>query len=256
MTVPRIYLPEPLEAGAVCDLPGEDRRYVKSVLRLRKNDHIVLFDGSGFEYQARILEAGGNRLAVEILKKDFIRSETFRLTLCQALPKSGKMDFIAQKATELGVIRIVPFHSVRSVPRLSADRRAEKVSRWRKIAIEAARQSGRVDVPEIGPCVDFREMLQSAPPGSLKIIFWEEEPRLGIRKALRTDTPDAAENIVVAVGPEGGFSKEEVGLAVEAGFRSVSLGRRILRVETAVVAILSIIQYEMGSLRDPEDREA
>ena len=253
MTIPRIYLPEPLAVGAVFDLPGGDRRYVRTVLRLRKNDHLVLFDGSGFEYQARICEAVGNRLAVEILKKDFVDHETFRIALCQALPKSGKMDFIVQKATELGVARILPFHSVRSIPRLSENKRAEKVSRWRKIAIEAARQSGRVEVPRIDPCVDFREMLQSAPPGSLKIIFWEEETRLGIRKALRTSPADAADPVFVAVGPEGGFSKEEIGLAIESGFRSVSLGRHILRVETAVLAILSIIQYERGILRDRED---
>lgn len=253
MTIPRLYLREPLEVGAVCDLPGEDRRYVKSVLRFRKNDHLVLFDGSGFEYQALIREAGSDRLAVEILKKDFIQNEIFRITLCQALPKSGKMDFIVQKATELGVDRIIPFHSVRSVLRLSGDKRVQKVARWRKIAIEAARQSGRVDVPKIGECVDFQEMIQSARQSPLRIIFWEEETRLGIRKALRTSPADAAENMCVAVGPEGGFSKEEIGLAIEAGFQSVSLGRHILRVETAVLAILSIIQYEKGSLRDPED---
>ncbi len=253
MTIPRIYLREPLEVGVVCDLAGEDRRYVKSVLRLRKNDHLVLFDGSGFEYQALIREAGVDRLAVEILKKDTVQRETFRITLCQALPKSGKMDFIVQKATELGVERIVPFHCIRCVPRLSADKRTEKVSRWRKIAAAAAGQSGRVDVPEISACVDFRAMLQSTRPESLKIIFWEEETRLGIRKALRTSPADAAKNMSVVVGPEGGFSKEEIGLAMDAGFQSVSLGRHILRVETAVVAILSIIQYEKGSLRDPED---
>ncbi len=243
----------PLEVGAVCDLPVGDRRYVRNVLRLRKNDHLILFDGSGFEYQARICEAGADRVAVEILKKDFVEPETCRITLCQALPKSGKMDFIVQKSTELGVVRIVPFHSARSVPRLSVEKGAEKVSRWRKIAVEAARQCGRVAVPRIDSCVDFREMLQSAPPGSMKIIFWEEETRLGIRKVLRMSPADAADDMFVAVGPEGGFSKEEVGLAVEAGFRSVSLGRHILRVETAVLAILSIIQYEKGSLRDPKD---
>ena len=255
MTIPRIYLPHPLEVGAICNLRDEDRRYVKSVLRLKKNDHLVVFDGSGCEYQALIREVKGDRLTLEILKRDFIQRKTVRITFSQALPKSGKMDFIVQKATELGVDRIIPFQSVRSVPRLSADKRIQKVLRWQKIAIEAARQCGRADVPEISVCLGFKEMLQSPHPNAFKIIFWEEEMNVGIRKTLREKPGNAAKDLFIVVGPEGGFSKEEICRAGEAGFQSVSLGRHILRVETAALTILSIIQYEKGNLGDPDDRE-
>jgi 16S rRNA (uracil1498-N3)-methyltransferase len=253
LTIPRIYLPHPLAVGAVCGLGDEDRRYVKSVLRLRKNDHLVLFDGSGCEYQALIREAKDDRLSVEILKKDAVSGKAFRITLSQALPKSGKMDFIIQKATELGVDKIIPFESLRSVPRITADRRIKKGTRWRKIAVEAARQCGRVDIPEINDSMDFQAMLQCAPPGALRIIFWEEETKIGIRKALRQSPAATATDLFIVVGPEGGFAKEEIARAVAAGFQSVSLGRRILRVETAALAILSIIQYEKGTLGSPDD---
>ena len=255
MTIPRIYLPHPIEVGAICNLRDEDRRYVKSVLRLKKNDHLVVFDGSGCEYQALIREIKGDRLTLEILKRNFIQRKTVRITFSQALPKSGKMDFIVQKATELGVDRVIPFQSVRSVPRLSADKRIQKVLRWQKIAMEAARQCGRADVPEVRGCLGFKEMLQSAHPDAFKIIFWEEEMKVGIRKTLREKPGNAAKDLFIAVGPEGGFSKEEICQAGEAGFQSVSLGRHILRVETAVLAILSIIQYEKGNLGDPDDRD-
>jgi len=248
LTIPRIFLPCPMEVGYLCDLREEDQTYVQSVLRFKKNDHLVVFDGQGHEYQAMIREIKDNHTTVEILKKNQIQEKPIRITLAQALPKAGKMDFIIQKATELGVDRIIPFQSARSVARLSGDRKRQKESRWQKIALEAARQCGRADVPDVSPCIDFREMISSADRKIPRIIFWEEETHSGIRDIMRQVPSELNGQLMMVVGPEGGFLKEEIQLARDAGFISVSLGRQILRVETAVLAILTIIQYEKGIL--------
>jgi len=248
LTIPRIFLPCPMEVGFLCALREEDQTYIKSVLRLKKHDHLIVFDGRGHEYQAMIRQVQGNRTVVEILKKYPLQDKSVRITLAQSLPKAGKMDFIIQKATELGVDEIVPFQAARCVSRLTDDKKRQKASRWQKIAVEAARQCGRADVPVIGPCVDFQEMIGGGERKGVKIIFWEEEMQTGLSDVLRHRHPEGAEEFFVVVGPEGGFLKEEVDRAREAGFQSVSIGRQILRVETAVLAILSIIQYEKGNL--------
>jgi len=248
LTIPRIFLPHPMEVGLLCDLREEDQTYIKSVLRLKKNDHLVVFDGQGHEYQAMIHQINKSRTVVEILKKYHPQDKPVRITLLQALPKAGKMDFIIQKATELGVDRIVPFQSARSVSRLADDKKGQKEQRWQKIAIEAARQCGRADVPVIDPCLDFPEMIAGADGGGLKIIFWEEEARTGLKDVLSHNHSKSLNELSVVIGPEGGFLKEEVDQARQAGFKSVSLGQQILRVETAVLAILAILQYEKGVL--------
>jgi 16S rRNA (uracil1498-N3)-methyltransferase len=248
LTIPRIFLPRPMEVGFLCDLREEDQTYIRSVLRLKKNDHLVVFDGQGHEYQAMIRQVKSNCTVVEILKKYCPQDKPIRITLFQALPKAGKLDFIIQKATELGVDRIVPFQSARSVSRLTDEKKRQKESRWQKIAVEAARQCGRADVPMVSSCLDFKEMIGGENSRGLKIIFWEEEEKTGLRDVLRHKKSESMEEMFVIVGPEGGFLKEEVDQAREAGFQSVSLGRQILRVETAVLAILSIIQYEKGIL--------
>lgn len=253
MTVPRILLSRPMAVGMLCELREEDQRYIKSVLRLKKNDHLVVFDGQGREYHAIIHLIKGDLTIVEILREYRHQNKTCSITLAQGLPKAGKIDFIIQKAVELGVDRIVPFQSARSVSRLTNDRETQKELRRRKIAIEAARQCGRADEPQIDSCVDFADMLAIRQGKGSGIIFWEEETKFGIREALG-ETRSAAELFLV-VGPEGGFLKEEVQQAKQAGFMCVSIGRQILRVETAAVAILAIIQYEKGMLGVAPDSE-
>lgn len=253
MTVPRIYFPGIIGKGELCDLGGENLRYVKSVLRMKKGDHLILFDGAGWEYETVIKNFSAHGINVEVLRKDRIQDEAPRITVLQALPKANKMDFIIRKATELGAHRIIPFRSARSVPQLTADKALARVSRWRSIATEAARQCGRADIPEVNDVLSFEEMLASAEEGALKIIFWEEESERGIKKLLRDNRYEGEKDINVMIGPEGGFSKEEVESAVKRGFISVSLGRNVLKVETAAVTILAIIQYELGIFGgDPE----
>ena len=246
LTKRRLYFPGDMGKNNHCKLSEETLRYVKSVLRMKKGDRLILFDGAGWEYETVIKDFSSDGVTVDVLNKERIPDRGIRITLFQALPKAGKMDFIIQKATELNADRIVPFRSSRSIPQLTKDKASLKLSRWQNIATEAARQCGRADIPKITGILSFDEMLAYSGREDLKVIFWEEESEKGIKDVLHDKKNDMARCISLVIGPEGGFTKEEVCRAVKMGFISVSLGRNILKVETAVLSILSIIQYEMG----------
>lgn len=246
MTAPRIFFSGSAGEGELCELGEQTLRYIKSVLRMKKGEHLILFDGAGWEYEAEIKTFLADGISVEVLKKNRIPDETVKISLFQALPKAHKMDFIVQKATELGADRIVSFQSARSVPRLSPDKVRAKISRWRSIATEAARQCGRADIPGIVGIVSFEEMFAYSEREPLKIIFWEEESERGIKEVMRDKKYAGVNDISVVIGPEGGFSRKEIESAADKGFISVTLGKNILKVETAALTILSIIQYEKG----------
>ena len=246
MTVPRIFFPGSLREGELCELGEQTLQYIKSVLRMKKGESLILFDGAGWEYEAAIKTFLDDRVSIEVLKKNRIPEKAVKISLFQALPKATKMDFIVQKATELGADRIISFQSARTVPRLSQDKARAKISRWRSIAQEASRQCGRADIPEIRGIVSFEEMLACSEGQSLKIIFWEEESKRNIKEILRDEKYAGAHDISVVIGPEGGFAREEIERAADKGFISATMGKNILKVETAVLAILSIIQYEKG----------
>ena len=162
-----------------------------------------------------------------------------------ALPKGDKMDFIVQKAVELGACRVVPYTAARSVSRPDAKALAKKAVRWRKIAREAAQQSGRGRVPEVADCMSFGEAVRQAGACAPALLLYENERQNSLRAAL-TARPFA--EAALMVGPEGGFAAEEVQAACEAGLVSVSLGPRILRCETAPLAALAAVLYESGNL--------
>ncbi len=249
MTVPRIYISAPmdhLDCGSCYNLGEENLRYLKSVLRIKHDSQIILFNGSGCECKALIKEIQSDRAVVEIQEKFFFPAPDIYITLCQSLPKGHKMDFIIQKATELGVDKIVPFLSERTIPMLTREKAMAKSSRWGKIAIEAARQCGRTDIPTITHLLSFDEMLKCAPPMSARIILWEDETKENIKRILRGNYIKSVKDFFVAVGPEGGFTEVEIHKASEQGFISASLGKQRLKVETAVLTILAIIQYEKG----------
>jgi 16S rRNA (uracil1498-N3)-methyltransferase len=207
---------------------------------------ISLFDGRGSEYEAAITELSEGKITVEIGKQKKARLPDLKVTLAQSLPKGSKMDFIIQKSTELGADRIIPFISSRSVPRLSDSKAEARRERWRKIAIEASRQCGRTKIPEVTGIVTFEEMLKLREEKSLGIVLWEDETEKGIKEILRDEKYCSLGTFFIVVGPEGGFSKEEVEKAIAYDFISATLGTLILRTETAPLAILSILQYEKG----------
>ena len=246
MTIPRLYLPRPLETGAVCAAAADQARYLKTVLRMREGDPLLIFNGTGWEYKAVIRRRTADGIELEITGRRALPAAEIHVTLCQAVPKAEKMDGIIRHATELGAERIVPFLAERSVPRWRPEQLPRKRERWQKIAVEASRQCGRPDIPEIGEIVTFERMLRDVPESGLRLIPWEEETKTGIREVLRDPARSEMKEFVLVIGPEGGFSAGEIELARQAGFLSVSLGKRVLRVETASLAVLAILHYERG----------
>jgi len=254
LTVPKIYLPRILEKGRQYDLEKEHLRYIKSVLRFRRGSTLILFDSAGAVCDAIIRKLDKEGIRVEVTGKRHIPADDIHVTLYQALPKSNKMDMIIQKATELGVRKIVPFLSARSVPRLAPQGSQAKVTRWRKIALEASRQCGRTDIPEIENILSLEDMLGISHDADCRMIFWEQETERGIRHVLRDLCGPGTDTFSIIVGPEGGFTADEVERAVAAGYLATTLGGRILKVETASIAILTILQYERGIFSQPLPR--
>ena len=244
---PRIYVSPVSEGVGAIELADDTVRYLRNVLRLGPGDEVLFFDGTGWEYRGvidRFEDRGGT---ARIVARQRIPLEIpIRITLAQGLPKGDKMEFIVQKATELGVARIIPFRSSRTIPRRTEERAARRLERWRRIAAEAAEQCGRGDVPGISETLSFQEALGAAGPEQMKILFWEAERSRSIREILKQGEARSAKDFFLVVGPEGGLSGEEAETARQAGFITASLGRLVLRVETAALAILAILQYECG----------
>jgi 16S rRNA (uracil1498-N3)-methyltransferase len=255
MTIPRIYFPKETEAGRREELSGDDYRYLRNILRLRKGETLILFGLGTAEYEGVLKDYGPRSALVEIVRKKLIPEPDLRITLVQALPKGEKMDLIVQKATELGVARIVPVLTSRSIPRLTTEKAGRRVERWRKIALEASRQCGRGDVPDISEIESFTEAVARPGRNALRLILWEAESARGLKGVLRSGEYAGARDIVVAIGPEGGLSGEEVEEARGRGFISAWLGRRVLKVETAAIAVLAVIQYEYGILGTGTEKE-
>jgi 16S rRNA (uracil1498-N3)-methyltransferase len=247
VTLPRIYLPHPLATGDLWDAADDLARYLGTILRMRTGDPLVVFNGTGWEYEA-VLRQTEPGLVLEIGARRAVPADRIEITLCQAIPKMDKLEAVIRHATELGAGRILPFFAERSVPRWPAEKSPLKRARWQKISVEACRQCGRADIPEIGEITSFAGMLKKARPEGLNLILWEEESRQGIRAVLRDPAYAETRDFLLVIGPEGGFTRKEVDQARAAGFLSVSLGKRVLRVDTAAVAAMAILQYERGAL--------
>ena len=220
---------------------GEDVRHIATVLRMKTGDELLLCDGMGTEYQTKIVQVGRAEIKAEIMSRSTREIRYPLITLGQGLPKSGKMDWIVQKSAELGVATIVPLVTERTIVKIRDEEK--RVSRWQKIAREAAMQSNRPDIPQVGHIRSFSDFLQtlSPEPRTLFLLPWEEgtEPMKSVLRQI-----PGIQNIIVLIGPEGGFSAQEAEVAKERGFHLVSLGPNILRTETAAVSVLSMIGYE------------
>lgn len=225
----------------------EDSRHISQVLRMNCGDEILVFDGTGWEYTARLIEIQKTVCYAEMVEKNISLSEPkTQITLFQGLPKSGKMETIVQKAVELGVARIVPVEMERCVTRIkTAAVGKEKTARWNKVSLEAAKQCGRGKAPEVAEPIPFSQALEEMSRMQLSIMPYEElghEGKLGLRDVLKDN--EKAENIALLVGPEGGFSEYEARLAKETGIKQVGLGKRILRTETVASAVIPVIMFE------------
>lgn len=221
---------------------GEDEKHIKTVLRAREGEEMTLCDGEGMDYQCRIvsLERG---VLLDILSKEVCETEPkTKITLYQGLPKADKMELIIQKCVELGVDRIVAVSTERAIVKLDK-KESKKLERWQKIAEAAAKQSGRGKIPEIGQRVlKFKEAVAEAKGLDGAIIPYEKEQETGIRQFVQGFQ---GESIGVFIGPEGGFAEEEIALAQENGITPITLGKRILRTETAGMTTAAILLYEL-----------
>lgn len=243
----RFYIPSTVE-GAGVTLSGSDAKHIRAVLRMKTGDSIFLFDDAGSEYRGEIASFAPEGIGVRVLQKYPSKSESqSRITLAQAVLKDRKLDEIVRQATELGIASLVPFLSQRSVSRPGIDRLMSRKRRWEKIAAESIKQCGRSLAPEIRPAESFGGMLQDIQGCRIKIAFWENEStpvsmeRIGIR-------PEGDDTVAVLVGPEGGFTEDEIEQAESAGFVTCSLGPRILKADTAAIAACTLVQYLLGDM--------
>jgi 16S rRNA (uracil1498-N3)-methyltransferase len=238
---PRFFITPSQVSGSRISISDEDVRHIAAVLRMKSGDSLLLCDGRGAEYRVTIAEIGKTEIKTEIVSQRQRDITAPRITLGQGLPKSDKMDWIVQKATELGVSNIVPLITERTIVKIRDEEK--RITRWQKIAREAAMQSDRPDIPSIEHIVSFKDFLRI--PHSelriLKLLPWEESSA-PIKDVLKQHA--GARHIIVLIGPEGGFSSVEASMAREKGFHDVSLGQNILRTETAAIAVLSMIGYE------------
>jgi 16S rRNA (uracil1498-N3)-methyltransferase len=225
--------------------PGEIRHLCR-VLRLKTGDRVALFDGQGKEYPATIAHLSPQQVTFSLLPEASPSSKDpgEKIILGLGVLKSSKIDFIVQKATELGVAEFIPFYSLRVVPKWDEAQTRMKRLRWEKIATEAAKQCGRAIVPKIYPPLTFVEALNISLEQAVKIFLWEQERERVLKDVLL----NPSKTIFALVGPEGGFSESEALQAKEAGFHPVSLGPRILRAETAALVILSLLQFIRGDI--------
>lgn len=240
--------------GETIEILGGDVNHMKNVLRMKAGEEITVSDGFGHEYLCRVEVFSEDAVRVMILEKRDVSVELpSRLVLFQCLPKGDKMELIVQKAVELGVAAVVPVASRRCIVKLDAKKEENKRKRWQAIARSAAKQSGRAIVPEVTPVTSFAGALKEAGKLDVRLIPYEcadellaEEKKSAMDKTREIlDHIQKGQSVGIFIGPEGGFEKSEVELAMEAGAVPITLGKRILRTETAGLCVLSALMFKL-----------
>ena len=227
-------------------IDGPDVNHIRNVLRMNPGEEVNVTDGSGEKvYRCAIASIGEDKVELNIMWAQEKGMELpSKIYLFQGLPKSDKMELIIQKAVELGVYEIIPMATARAVVKLDQKKAAAKVKRWQAISESAAKQSKRLLIPEVKEPVKFSQALKLASDLDVRLIPYElAEGMDGTRRIIQSVKP--GQSVAVFIGPEGGFEEAEVELAKEAGFQAITLGRRILRTETAGMTVLSILMYQL-----------
>ena len=241
---PRFFVPPPLAAGLDITLPKGAAHHAAQVLRLERGAEVTLFDGEGGEYGAQIVRSSARGVDVRVTERRAVERESpLRITLAQALIASERMDYVVQKAVELGATAIAPIASVRCVTRLDGARAERKTEHWRQIAIASCEQCGRNRVPAVHAPCELAGWLRLRSTARLRLLLSPSSV-----ESLRDISVPAGE-LELLVGPEGGLAPEEEASALAAGFRAVKLGPRILRTETAGPAMLAALNALWGDWR-------
>ncbi len=214
-------------------------------MRQKKGDVIRVSDGDITEYEVELTELTRRGAAGKIRTRQVTLRDRLFVWLGQAVPKGWKLDWIVEKAVELGAGAVSPILADRSVPRLDADRAADRHQRWQRVAEAARKQCGRIRPMEVGPPISLDDFLRETKNAELKIVFHEKSP-MGLRETL--SKASSKESVAVLIGPEGGFTESEVRSAEAAGFLPTHMGPRILRSETAPIAVLAILEYIFGEM--------
>jgi 16S rRNA (uracil1498-N3)-methyltransferase len=261
MRLSRVFVDGALQSGSVVELAKDTASHLAKVLRARSGDEIILFNGDGREYAGVIEAVRGSRVSAAIgAVRSMDRESPFPITLVQCVPRGDRMDFIVQKATELGVARIVPVLSQRSVVRLDEGQAASKQAHWHAVAISACEQCGRNRLPSVEvprPLLSYLGALAPTQVSAqvLRLILEpdrDQQPQGGER-AFQLIGPSAAAGAEIAIGPEGGFAPEELDAFELSSFARVGLGPRVLRTETAAIAAIVVLQARFGDMSATSD---
>lgn len=242
MRVPRIHVTETLTADADLTLTDAPAHYLSRVLRMQPGQSLVLFNGDGQDYPARITEATKSRVRVRVAQGAPVDTESpLPVTLAQVISRGDRMDYVIQKSVEMGVTRIQPLTSERCEVKLQGQREEKRLRHWQQVAVSAAEQCGRAIVPDVLPLMSLQRWLSTAEHSKLCLVLHH-------RSSTALNTLSAPESLTLLVGPEGGLNDEEIDNAEAAGFISTTLGPRVMRTETAPVSALAVCQWLWGDL--------
>jgi len=245
----RVFVPPTQIKGGQAYITGAEMEHINRVLRLAAGDEVTIIDGLGGVFLARITGKNKDTVFCDITEAGLPDNEPpVKVTLVQGLPKADKMELVVQKGTELGLACLIPLQCERAIVRLDPKKSAQRQERWQRIAMEAAKQCRRAKYPKVEQVMNWQEVLNSVPKQALALLPWEEESGRGIKSLRDKYKASALSEFFVFIGPEGGFTEKEVLRAQDYGVIPVSLGPRILRTETAGLAVLSMLMYEFGDL--------
>jgi len=237
----RFYVKPEDVKGDLINVSREEAHHIVDVMRLSSGDAIVAFDGTGREYSGKIIDVSKNGLRIKIESKNEVKTKKkVSITLVQSLPKGGKMDLIVEKAAELGVDDIIPLVTERTIVHLDEERRAKKRQHWQTIAVSASKQCGRTRIPKIHPVLKFKDALAEVKKYDLALMACLSKSSKPLKECI---SRSKAKRVLAMIGPEGDFSPEEIKLAKSAGVKLVSFGRLVLRVDTAAIFMLSVVNY-------------
>ncbi len=241
----RFFVSPELVRGNNIMLSGKEAHHILDVMRLKELDKVVTFDGTGREYIGFVKEVRRKSLTIEIVEtRTPLNKGASRITLIQAIPKKDKMDYIVEKATELGAYSIMPSITKRTIPDWDEGKKITSQERWQRIAQEAAKQCGRLDVPEVKALRGLESVLSDVGEYDLKLLAALSDEAVSLKEALGDFKGGM---VAIAIGPEGDFTAEEVKKAQDAGFKLINLGPRVLKSDTAGIAVLSILNYEFSN---------
>lgn len=226
-------------------IDGDDVKHISKVLRMKEEDLLEVCDNKDNEYVAKIINLDKKEITLDIVQKKEIKRESkVKVNLFQGYPKGAKFELIIQKLTEIGVCNITPIITSRVINKSLKEKEAKKFDRWEKIIYEASKQSKRGVIPKLNGFLSLKEMIDKTKEDDLKIVFYENEDDLNLKDIVKKIDKENIKNISIVIGPEGGFKEDEIDILKENNYYISTLGKRILRTETASIVAASLILYE------------